>query len=148
LTGALELPVTQLPISNCGTELGQRHDVVATKLEWHCADPRKIEKESALAEPARDNIDESDFGEAELGQQTTRKRRAAGVDDKEPTARHDQGAIATIRSVNTFAYLSRWTLRSLGCRGERKDSNHDLTVVQLVTHSLENLRTLFGMPRL
>jgi hypothetical protein len=137
-----------LPISDRGSELGKLHDVVATQVEWHGADAWEVETESALAEPGRDNINESDLGPGELGEQTTRKWRAAGVDDKEPTAGHDQRAIATIRRVDTFAYLARWTLRSLGRRGERKDSNYDFPLAQPVTHRLENLRPLLGVPRL
>jgi hypothetical protein len=88
------------------------------------------------------------LGNGELGEQTTRKRRAAGVDYQEPTAGHDEWAIATIRSVDTFAYLARWTLRSLGRGRERKDGNYDFPLAQSVTHSLENLRPLFGVVRL
>ena len=139
---------TTLPISDRGSELGELHHVVAPKVEWHCAHTRKVETESALAEPAPDNIDESDVGPGELGEQTTRKWRAAGLEDKEPTAGHDQWAIATIRSVDTFAYLARRTLRSLGRGGERKNGNYNFPLAQPVTHSLENLRPLFGVPRL
>ena len=137
-----------LPISDRCSQVRESGDVVATKVERHRADVREVEADSALAEPGRDDIDESNIGKGELGEQTTRKRRAAGVDDKEPTTGHNERAIVTVRSVNTLAYLARWTLRSLRGGGERKNGNHDLPRAQPVTHSLENLRPLFGVLRM
>lgn len=137
-----------LLLSESGSELRELHDVVATKIEWDRTDVWELETESALAEPGRDHIDESDLGTGELGEQTTRKWCAAGVDDKEPAAGHDQWAIPTIRRIDALTYLARRTLRSLGRRGERKHSNDDLPSGQLVTQSLDNLRPLLGVPRL
>lgn len=85
-----------LPVSHRGSQLREGRDVVATKVERHRAEIGEVEEDSALAEPGRDHIDESDSGEGELGEQTTRKRRAAGVDDKEPLAGHDERAIVTV----------------------------------------------------
>ena len=115
-----------LPISDRCSQVRESGDVVATKVERHRADVREVEANSALAEPGRDDIDESNIGKRELGEQTTRKRRAAGVDDKEPTTRYNERAIVTVRSVNTLAYLACWTLRSLRGGGERKNGNRDL----------------------
>ena len=137
-----------LPISHRGSQLGERRDVVATKVERHRAEVREVEEDSALAEPRRDHIYETDVGEGELGEQTTRKRCAAGIDDKESTAGHDERAIVTVRSVNTLAYFAPWTLRSLGGGRERKNGNDDLPGPQPVIHSLEHLRPLFGVLRL
>lgn len=137
-----------LPVSDCGSELRELHNVVATKVEWHCADAWEIETESALAKPGWDNIDESNLGSGELGEQTPRIRGAAGFDNKEPTAGRDQWAITTIRRVDTLAYLARWTLRPLWCGREGKDGDHDFPLTQAVTHSLENLCPLLSVARL
>ncbi|HEY4401320.1 MAG TPA: hypothetical protein VGO38_04745 [Acidimicrobiia bacterium] len=137
-----------LLLSDRGSKLRERRDVVATKVERHRPDVREVEEDTALPEPGRDHIDESDFGNGELGEQATRKWCAAGVDDKEPTAGHDERAIVTIRSVNALAYLALWALRSLGGGREGQNGDDGLPGVQRVTDSLEDLRPLLGVLRL
>src|SRR6266849_5917833 len=50
--------------------------VVATEVEWHSADAGQVEQETALAERALDDIDETDVSERKFGQHPTGVRGA------------------------------------------------------------------------